>query len=69
MAAATRKRLNRLPGVTPSTWLEFLYYERTFALAVLVGLSLYATLCSPGLKAIDPTDGSSPPDSQEIAAG
>ena len=55
MAAATRERLNHLSGVTPPTWLEFLYYERTLlAATVLVGLCFYATLCSPKLKASDP---------------
>ena len=56
VAAATRERLNHLSGVTPPTWLEFLYYERTLlAATVLVGLCFYATLCSPKLKAIDPS--------------
>jgi hypothetical protein len=54
LAAATLDRLNQLPGVTPPTWLELLYYERTLlAAAVLVGLCVYATLCSPQLKVIE----------------
>ena len=50
--AVTRDRLNQLPNVHEPTWLEFLYYERTLlAAGVLVGLCLYATLCSPIPKA------------------
>ncbi len=67
MAAATRERLNHLPGVTPPTWLEFLYYERSLlAAAVLVGLCLYATLCSPKRKTIDPVEGPSLPNANEL---
>lgn len=59
MAAATRERLNHLPGVTPPTWLEFLYYERTLlAAAVLVGLCFYATINSPKMTAINRVAGS-----------
>ncbi len=59
VAAAIRERLNHLPGVTPPTWLEFLYYERCLlAAAVLVGLCFYATISSPKRKAIDSVEGS-----------
>jgi hypothetical protein len=68
-AAATLNRLNRLPGVTRPSWLDFLYYERTLlAAAVLVGLCIYATISSPKLKATDPADGSLP-EPQDTAAG
>lgn len=61
VAAATLDRLNHLPGVTPPTWLEFLYYERSLlAAAVLVGLCFYATVCSPKLKPIAPEEDHDP---------
>ncbi len=48
IAAVTRDRLNRLPGVTQPTWREILYYERSLIAAmVLVALCIYATLSSP----------------------
>lgn len=48
IAAVTLDRLNRLPGVTFPTWLDYVYYERSLIMAVLlVGLCLYATLTSP----------------------
>ncbi len=52
IAAVTRDRLNQLPNVREPTWLDYLYYEQTLlAAGVLVGLCLYATLCSPIPKA------------------
>jgi hypothetical protein len=51
IAAVTRDRLNHLPGVRQPTWLEVVYHERSLiAAAVLVGLCIYATLCSPEPK-------------------
>lgn len=48
IAAVTLDRLNRLPGVTFPTWLDYVYYERSLIMAVLlVGLCLYATLSCP----------------------
>ncbi len=48
IAAVSRDRLERLPGVTPPGWLEVLYYERSLlAAGVLVGLCLTAVLVSP----------------------
>jgi hypothetical protein len=48
IAAAARDRLNRLPGATRPSWVDILYYERSFLAAViLVGLCLYATAISP----------------------
>jgi hypothetical protein len=48
IAAVSRDRLQRLPGVTPPGWLEILYYERSLLAAVaLVGLCLCATFASP----------------------
>ena len=48
MAAVTRDRLERLPGMPRVTWLEAIYYERSLlAAAVLVLLCIYATLISP----------------------
>lgn len=50
-AAVTLERLNRLPGVHPPSWYDYLYYERTLLAAlVMVGLCLYATILSPTLK-------------------
>lgn len=74
VAAATRERLNHLPGVTPPTWLEFLYYERSLlAAVVLVGLCFYATLSSPKRKVIDPAEGPAAgpatPDAQALSPG
>jgi len=47
-AAATLDRLNHLPGAPQPTWTDRLYHERPLLAAlVLVGLCLYATLCSP----------------------
>lgn len=60
MAAVTLDRLNRLPGVTQSTWLEAMYYERSLLAAmVLVGLCVHATLSSPQPRVVDATDASS----------
>jgi hypothetical protein len=65
IAAATLDRLNRLPGVTQPSWLEFLYYERSLlAAAVLVGLCIYATISSPKVKVIDAVDGTLQPEPQ-----
>ncbi|WLD12536.1 hypothetical protein [Planctellipticum variicoloris] len=48
IAAVTLDRLNRLLGVTFPTWLDYVYYERSLIMAVLlVGLCLYATLSCP----------------------
>jgi hypothetical protein len=48
MAAATLARLNELPGTTRPSWLQILYYERSFfAAAILIGLCIYATVISP----------------------
>jgi len=62
IAAATLDRLNHLnhlPGVTPPTWLEYLYYERTLlAATILVGLCIYATLSAPRPKATKTAAGS-----------
>jgi len=74
IAAVTRDRLNRLPGLRQPTWLEVLYYERSLiAAAVLVGLCIYATLSSPEPKldpeAVDSAEGSSQPDPQSYVDG
>ena len=70
MVAATRERLNHLPGLAPPSWLDFVYYERSLlAAAVLVGLCFFATLSSPKPKAVEPTEGPSPPNSDDVAAG
>jgi hypothetical protein len=51
IAAVSRERLERLPGVTPLSWWDGLWYERSLlAAVVLVGLCLYATLTSPPLR-------------------
>jgi hypothetical protein len=48
MSAATLARLNQLSGMTRPSWLEILYYERSFLAAViLIGLCIYATVISP----------------------
>jgi hypothetical protein len=48
LPAVTLARLNRLPGVTHPSWLEVLYYERSFVAAVvLIVLCIYATAISP----------------------
>jgi hypothetical protein len=60
MAAVTLDRLDHLSGVTQPTWLEAMYYERSLLAAmVLVGLCLYATVCSPKPRVVDATDASS----------
>lgn len=52
-AAATLDRLNHLPGAPSPTWTDRLHHERPLLAAlVLVGLCLYATLCSP-LPSVD----------------
>ncbi len=48
IAAVSRDRLRRLPGVRPPGWLEILYYERSLLAAVtLVVLCFCATFASP----------------------
>ncbi len=48
IAAATLARLNHLSGVSQPTWLDYVYYERSLIMALLlVGLCIYATLSSP----------------------
>ncbi len=64
MAAVTLDRFNRLPDVPDRTWLATLYYERSLlAAVVLIGLCIYAALCSPMPRAVGTNDGSSPPES------
>jgi hypothetical protein len=47
IAAVSMNRLNHLPGAEP-TWLDYLYYERSMVMAVLlVLLCIYATYSSP----------------------
>jgi hypothetical protein len=51
LKAVTRDRVERLPGLTPPSWLEICYYEQSLLAAiVLVGLCLYATIASPQPK-------------------
>lgn len=48
VAAVTLDRLNHLPDAPQPTWIDLLYHERPLLAAmVLVGLCLYATVCSP----------------------
>ena len=48
ISAATRKNLDRLPGVSRPSLLTILYYERSLLTALmLVGFCIYATLSSP----------------------
>jgi hypothetical protein len=53
IAAAALARLNHLPGVSQPTWLDYVYYERSLIMAVLlVALCLYATLSSPAPRSL-----------------
>ena len=57
----TRDRVDRLPGATPPTWLDYLHHERSLLAAmVLVGLCIYATLASPKSRVVE--EGNSRPD-------
>jgi len=48
IAAVSRERLEKMPGVLPVTRWDTVYYERSLLAAiVLVGLCLFATLTSP----------------------
>jgi hypothetical protein len=48
IAAVSRERLEKMPGVLPVSWWDTVYYERSLLAAiVLVGLCLFATLTSP----------------------
>jgi hypothetical protein len=60
IAAATLARLDSLPGAAPPTWLDYVYYERSLIMALLlVGLCIYATLSSPVAKSGHSTANSS----------
>ena len=51
IAALTLDRLNQLPGSTKPTWLEYLYYERSLLMAViLASLCIVAIFTSPVLE-------------------
>ncbi len=53
IAAATLARLNHLPRVAPPAWLDYVYYERSLIMAVLlVALCLYATVSSPAPRSV-----------------
>ena len=68
MAAAALARLNSLPGVSPPTWLDYVYYERSLIMAaLLVALCIYATLSSPLPRSDDTVDGSSQSGRTDIA--
>jgi hypothetical protein len=55
VAAVTLDRLNRLPEISPPTWLDYVYYERSLIMAaLLVALCLYATTSSPTLRPSSP---------------
>ncbi|MES2790797.1 MAG: hypothetical protein V4719_14390 [Planctomycetota bacterium] len=48
VAGSTLLRLNQLPGATPPTYFQIVYYERNILAAlILVGLCCYATLLAP----------------------
>ena len=51
IAAAALARLNHLSGVAQPTWLDYVYYERSLIMALLlVALCLYATVSSPAAR-------------------
>ena len=51
IAAVTLDRLNQLPGISKLTWLDYLYYERSLLMGVLLAcLCIYAIFTSPELK-------------------
>lgn len=51
IAAVTLDRLNHLPGITKPTWSDYMYYERSLLMAVLLAcLCIYAIFTSPELK-------------------
>jgi len=57
VAAITLDRLNKVPGVSFPTLLDYVYYERSLMMAaLLVALCLYATISSPVFASSDKPD-------------
>jgi len=51
IAAVALDRLNRLPGAAQPSWLDYLYYERSLIMALLlVSLCIYAAYTSPRVR-------------------